>query len=130
MIDVSRNLFEEYSGTYLYHLKSGEEIRIDLEQGKTLLITGQRVDLKEISSDTCDVVTSMERFRADGKRYYQDLANGDIIGVILNDDQGLLLSPQILEDMDKIQKEQPDLSLTEEDLSFGNQMTLDEFGLG
>lgn len=240
MIDVSRKLFEEYSGTYLYHLKSGEEIRIDLEQGKTLSITGQRVDLKEISSDTCDVVTSMERFRADGKRYYQDLANGNIIGVILNDDQGLLLSPQILKEtqekpyqisfeegrefslskeeldrvlelievagmdhpdlasiyenmkqqaeagqnislsledgkqlmqvwqeedqiyrllgscpsdqdshimdefqnydgkketmfaniMDKIQKEQPDLSLTEEDLSFGNQMTLDEFGLG
>lgn len=240
MIDVSRNLFEEYSGTYLNHLKAGEEIQIDLEQGKTLSITGESVDPKEIGSDTCNIVTSMEQFRADGKRYYQDLANGDVIGIILNNDQGLLLSPQILEEkqekpyqisfeegrefslskeeldralelieiagmdrpnlasihenmkqqaeagqeitlsledgeqlmqvwqeedqiyrllgscpndldfhimdefqnydgkkeqmfaniMNRLQKEQPDLSLTEEDLHFGDQMTLDEFGLG
>ena len=32
--------------------------------------------------------------------------------------------------MNRLQKEQPDLSLTEEDLHFGDQMTLDEFGLG
>lgn len=101
MIDTSQNLFEEYSGTYLHHLKAGEEIRIDLKRGKTLSITGERVDSKEISNDTCDVVTSMERFRTNGKRYYQDLANGDIVGVLLNDDQGLLLSPQILEENQK-----------------------------
>lgn len=98
MIDTSRQFFEEHSQMYLSHLKAGEEIRIDQENGKTLSITGKSVGLKELGNDTCDVVTSRERFEVNGNRYYRDLANGDVIGVILNDDQGLLLTPQILEE--------------------------------
>lgn len=98
MIDTSRQFFEEHSQMYLSHLKAGEEIRIDQENGKTLSITGKSVGLKELGNDTCDVVTSRERFEANGNRYYRDLANEDVIGVILNDDQGLLLTPQILEE--------------------------------
>lgn len=85
MIDTSKELFEENSGTYLYHLTAGEEIRIDFEEGKTLSITGQAIHPADLSQDNCDVITSKERFRANGSWYYADLRGEQTIGVILNE---------------------------------------------
>lgn len=97
MIDTSKELFEENSGTYLYHLTAGEEIRIDFEEGKTLSITGQAIHPADLSQDNCDVITSKERFRANGSWYYADLRGEQTIGVILDEEKAVLLSSRVLE---------------------------------
>ena len=98
MIDTSKELFEENSGTYLYHLTAGEEIRIDVEEGKTLSITGQAAHPADLSQDNCDVITSKDRFRANGSRYYADLRGEQTIGVILDEEKAVLLSGHVLEE--------------------------------
>lgn len=98
MIDTSKELFEENSGTYLYHLTAGEEIRIDFEEGKTLSITGQAIHPADLSQDNCDVITSKERFRANGSWYYGDLQREQTVGVILDEEKAILLSGHVLEE--------------------------------
>lgn len=98
MIDTSKELFEENSGTYLYHLTAGEEIWIDVEEGKTLSITGQAAHPADLSQDNCDVITSKDRFRANGSWYYADLRGEQTIGVILDEEKAVLLSSRVLEE--------------------------------
>lgn len=97
MIRTTKRQFTKIPGNYLYHLSAGEELRMETDDGKTLSLSGELVSSMELGPDTCGRVCSREAFLADGKGYLKALEQGTTCGVLLDNNDGLLVRPAVVE---------------------------------
>lgn len=97
MIRTTKRQFVKIPGNYLYHLSFGEEVRMETEEGKTLSLSGELVSSMELGPDTCGRVCSRETFLANGKDYLKALEQGIPCGVLLDNNDGLLVRPAVVE---------------------------------